>query len=455
VTDAAWTSLDPAGEVLLEQARARRLQRLRGRERTVKWMSLASFGGSVLLLVAVAPAASPPSLLLVFGLVAIYAIATKVEFEVASGSVVPTQLVLVPMLFALPPALVPVAVAAGFLIGELPGFVRHRFHPERVAIVVLSAWHAVGAAAVFAVAGEQDATLSALPVLAAALLAQFFVEFVTTCAREVLAVGVPVGTLARAYRWVFVVDALLTPVGFLAAVASEALWPGTFLLVAPLLLLLRVFAQDRTARIDHALELSHAYRGTAFLLGDVVEADDAYTGGHSRDVVEIVLAVSDELRLDPESRRRAEFAALLHDVGKIRIPKTVIHKPGPLDDDEWAQMRLHTVEGEAMLKRVGGLLGDVGRVVRSCHERWDGGGYPDGLAADEIPIEARIVCAADALSAMTTHRAYRAARSLDDALAELETCAGSQFDPAVVTAIIAVARRWEPPNPIADPDARV
>ena len=161
----------------------------------------------------------------------------------------------------------------------------------------------------------------------------------------------------------------------------------------------------------------------------MVEADDAYTGGHSRDVVEIVLAVSDELRLDPGSRRRAEFAALLHDVGKIQIPKTVIHKPGPLDDDEWALMRMHTVEGEAMLKRVGGLLGDVGRVVRSCHERWDGDGYPDGLAADEIPIEARIVCAADALSAMTTHRAYRAARSLEDALAELETCAGIPVRP--------------------------
>ena len=235
--------------------------------------------------------------------------------------------------------------------------------------------------------------------------------------------------------------------------ASEALWPGTFLLVAPLLLLLRVFAQDRTARIDHALELSHAYRGTAFLLGDVVEADDAYTGGHSRDVVEIVLAVSDELRLDPGSRRRAEFAALLHDVGKIRIPKTVIHKPGPLDDDEWALMRLHTIEGEAMLKRVGGLLGDVGRVVRSCHERWDGGGYPDGLVADEIPIEARIVCAADALSAMTAHRAYRAARSLEDALAELETCAGSQFDPGVVAAVIAVARRWGPAETLRSTDA--
>jgi HD-GYP domain-containing protein (c-di-GMP phosphodiesterase class II) len=446
VTDAAWTSLDPAGEALLEQARARRLQRLRGRERAVKWVSLVVFVGFVLLLGAVAPATSPPSLLLVFSLVAAYAIATKVEFEVASGSVVPTQLVLVPMLFLLPPAFVPIAVAAGFLIGELPGFARQRFHPERVAIVVLNAWHAVGAAAVFAVAGEQQATLSALPVLAAALLAQFAVEFATTCAREVLAVGVPVATLARAYRWVFVVDALLTPIGFLAAVASQALWDGTFLLVAPLLLLLRIFAQDRTARIDHALELSHAYRGTAFLLGDVVETDDAYTGGHSRDVVEIVLAVSDELRLDPGSRRRAELAALLHDVGKIRIPKTVIHKPGPLDDDEWALMRMHTVEGEAMLKRVGGLLGDVGRVVRSCHERWDGDGYPDGLAGDEIPVEARIVCTADALSAMTTHRSYRAARSLEEALTELETCAGSQFDPRVVDAVVAVARRWSPPE---------
>ena len=223
MSDAAWTSLDPAGEVLLEQARARRLQGLRGRERTVKWVSLASFVGFVLLLAAVVPAASPPSLLLTFGLVAAYALATKVEFEVASGSVVPTQLVLVPMLFLLPPALVPIAVAAGFLIGELPGFVRHRFHPERVAVVVLSSWHAVGAAAVFAVAGEQSATLSALPVLAAALFAQFAVEFATTCAREVLAVGVPIATLARAYRWVFVVDALLTPVGFLAAVASAAL----------------------------------------------------------------------------------------------------------------------------------------------------------------------------------------------------------------------------------------
>ena len=135
----------------------------------------------VLLLVALAPAASPPSLLLVFGLVAAYAIATKVELRSPVGRSC-RRSSSVPMLFLLPPALVPIAVAAGFLSGSFPAS-PPRFHLERVAIVVLSAWHAVGAAAVFAVAGEQEATLSALPVLAAALLG-IRREFATTCARR-------------------------------------------------------------------------------------------------------------------------------------------------------------------------------------------------------------------------------------------------------------------------------
>jgi HD-GYP domain-containing protein (c-di-GMP phosphodiesterase class II) len=233
---------------------------------------------------------------------------------------------------------------------------------------------------------------------------------------------------------VFTVDLLLTPIGFLAAVAGAA-WSGSFLLVLPLVLLLRVFALERTARIDQALELSHAYRGTAFLLGDVVEADDAYTGSHSRDVVELVLGVVDRLGLDVRMRQRAEFAAMLHDVGKIRIPNEVIHKPGPLDADEWALMKTHTLEGEQMLVRVGGLLGEVGRVVRSCHERWDGSGYPDGTAGEAIPVEARIVFVCDAFNAMTTERAYRAARTAEEAVAELRACSGTQFDPQVVEAL--------------------
>ena len=268
--------------------------------------------------------------------------------------------------------------------------------------------------------------------LAVALAAQFALELVTYTARDMLGVGVPIATLLRAYRWVFTVDSLLTPIGFLVAVAG-AEWSGSFLLVLPLVVLLRVFALERTARIDQALDLTRLPRHR--LLGDVVEADDAYTGSHS-DVVELVLGVVDRLGLDVRTRQRAEFAALLHDVGKIRIPNELIHKPGPLDADEWALMK--TLEGEQMLVRVGGLLGEVGRIVRSCHERWDGGGYPDGLAGEAIPVEARIVFVCDAFNAMTTERAYRAARTDEEALAELRACSGTQFDPQVVEALAGV-----------------
>jgi putative nucleotidyltransferase with HDIG domain len=174
------------------------------------------------------------------------------------------------------------------------------------------------------------------------------------------------------------------------------------------------------------------------LLGDVVEADDAYTGSHSRGVVELSLAVSDRLGLDSEERRNVEFAALLHDVGKIAVPKEIINKPGPLDDDEWKIMHRHTIVGEEMLQRVGGVLADVGRIVRSSHEHYDGSGYPDGLAGEEIPIEARIVTCCDAFSAMTTTRSYREALPMERALAELHDCSGSQFDPQVAAALVEV-----------------
>ena len=173
------------------------------------------------------------------------------------------------------------------------------------------------------------------------------------------------------------------------------------------------------------------------LLGDVVEADDAYTGSHSRDVVTLVLDVANRLGLSARDRRDAEFAALLHDIGKIKVPGEIINKPGKLTDEEWAIMKTHTVEGERLLSQVGGLLGNAGRIVRSCHEDWDGTGYPDGLAADDIPLVARIVRACDAFSAMTTDRSYRKARPTDEALAELRRCSGTDFDPVVVEALAA------------------
>jgi HD-GYP domain-containing protein (c-di-GMP phosphodiesterase class II) len=236
--------------------------------------------------------------------------------------------------------------------------------------------------------------------------------------------------------WIWAVDSALTPTAMLAALGSQQ---DTYLVLfsLPLIGLLAYFARERRARIDHALELSHAYRGTALLLGDVVEADDAYTGLHSRDVVSLVLDVCDQLDLNARERRDAEFAALLHDVGKIRIPAEIINKPGKLTDEEFEVIKTHTVEGEKLLAQVGGLLGNVGHIVRSCHEDWDGAGYPDGLAGDAIPRVARIVRACDAFSAMTTDRPYRKALPVEDAIAELRRCSGTDFDPEVVEALAA------------------
>ena len=135
---------------------------------------------------------------------------------------------------------------------------------------------------------------------------------------------------------------------------------------------------------------------------------------------------------------------MLHDVGKISIPKEILHKPAALTDQEFEIIKHHTIEGQFMLDRVGGLLGRVGEVVRSCHERWDGLGYPDGLAGEEIPVAARIVFACDAYNAMTTDRPYRQAMSREAAVAELVANNGAQFDPKIVAALTKVVEHGEP-----------
>ncbi len=146
-------------------------------------------------------------------------------------------------------------------------------------------------------------------------------------------------------------------------------------------------------------------------------------------MVELVNAVADELGVPPESRQELEFAAMLHDVGKIAIPKEILNKPTSLTDSEFEVMKTHTIEGQFMLDRVGGLLGRVGEIVRSCHERWDGTGYPDGLAGKDIPFHSRIVFCCDAYNAMTSDRVYRRAMTSQEALDELATNSSSQFDP--------------------------
>jgi putative nucleotidyltransferase with HDIG domain len=362
------------------------------------------------------------------------AAAGHIRIDVGSGFTVPTQAIFVPLLFAVPVALAPLLVALALALGMLPAVLAQRISPSRLLTVPANSWFALGPALVLRIAGE-PAPDSSILVLLAALLAQFAGDFAASAVRERLCGGIAIRELASEVREVYLIDLALAPLGLAVALAAvHHRW--AVLLIAPLFAILRLFSKERRARLEQLIELGDAYRGTALVLGDVVEADDAYTGEHCRGVVRLALDVAEELGLDAQRRRNVEFGALLHDVGKIAVPKEIINKPGKLDEREWEIIKTHTIEGQRMLERVGGFMREVGEIVRSSHERWDGSGYPDGLRGVAIPLEARIVSACDALNAMTTTRSYRAAMSLPDALTELARGAGTQFDPRVVEVLV-------------------
>jgi diguanylate cyclase (GGDEF)-like protein len=197
----------------------------------------------------------------------------------------------------------------------------------------------------------------------------------------------------------------------------------------------QVGAALRSASLYEQLE--RAYLGTAKALVAALEAKDAYTAQHARSIVEQAEAVGARLGLDDAALRDLRFAAVFHDIGKIAVPEAILTKPGPLTDEERAIMERHTIVGEQILAPVEFLAG-VRVLVRHEHERWDGAGYPDRLAGEAIPLGSRIILACDALHAMTSDRPYRAALPLAEAVAELRRHAGSQFDPRVVEALLAV-----------------
>jgi HD-GYP domain-containing protein (c-di-GMP phosphodiesterase class II) len=434
-------ALDPAVETAIGDLRARRPRELARRE----WVSAVVLGGgflaaAILIAIALPPSQREPGPLALVLLLAAFGLAFRLDFEVGTGSAVPTQLVLVPMLFIAPLSWVPFLVAGGILLGSAIDYVRRTIHLQRVLLSLVSGWYVLAPVVVLGIAGEAPPSLASFPLYLMALVAQLSVDFLSSAAHERLTLGVRPTAQLRAMSLVWLVDAALSSVGLAVAFGAVDNEFG-FLLALPLILLLAVFARERRLHIDNALELSAAYRGTAFLLEDVVEADDAYTGAHSRDVVELSLAVGAELGLGAEDLRDLEFVALLHDVGKVRIPKEIINKPGRLNDEERAIINTHTIEGELMLKKVGGLLGRVGAVVRSCHERWDGQGYPDGLSGEDVPLVARIVALCDAYNAMITDRPYRAALPEHEAMAEVAANSGSQFDPRAVDALVAVLGR--------------
>jgi cyclic di-GMP phosphodiesterase len=201
---------------------------------------------------------------------------------------------------------------------------------------------------------------------------------------------------------------------------------------------LLLYARD----LRHLLELERgqrrrledAYHETVTALASALESKDTGTGAHSQRVHRYAVELAREIDSEIADNESVEYGFMLHDVGKIGIPDRILQKPGTLTGAEWRLMQTHTVLGEQLLRGVTFLRGKGLEIVRSHHERWDGGGYPDRLGANEIPVAARVFAVADALDAMTSDRPYRPAMTWAAAGREIEAQAGGQFDPAVVEA---------------------
>ncbi len=419
------------------------------RERLVEGTSALLFLAAAGLIAALVDSPREADPLLIVGLVLGYAAVSRVRFEYSDVYVSAEQLVFIMMIALLPVQLVPLLVCTAGFVSVLPEIVAGTWHRQRALHVVSESWFAVGPVILIALFAPGTVTASDWEIYIAAFAAEVVFDIGGALIRETFRTRTPLVEFLRSSLGTVQIDAILTPVAFVIALQAVEV-PAVLLAIGPLVWLLRVFSQERRERHTTTLELNRAYRGTVMLLADVVESDDGYTGEHSRSVVELVQAVTDHLHVDPGTRQEMEFAALLHDVGKISIPKEILNKPAKLTAEEFELMKTHTVEGQFLLDRVGGLLGRIGEVVRSCHERWDGQGYPDGLKGEQIPLAARIVFVCDAYNAMTTDRPYRSAMSTEAALQELQANAGTQFDPTLVAALVEVVQDAQPETCAAD-----
>jgi response regulator RpfG family c-di-GMP phosphodiesterase len=207
---------------------------------------------------------------------------------------------------------------------------------------------------------------------------------------------------------------------------------------------LEELVEQRTAELDRALNsLEGAYRSTLKALTAALETRDSETHGHSERVVSYSLRLGREYGLNSDEMKSLEFGSLLHDIGKIGVPDSILRKPAKLTEEEWVRMREHPLHGQQILRGIEFLQG-AARVVAQHHEKWDGTGYPLGLRSDDIDICARIFAVADAFDAITSDRVYRRGKPYEAAAQELDDWAGRQFDPKVVEAFHRVPKEdWE------------
>ena len=269
---------------------------------------------------------------------------------------------------------------------------------------------------------------------------------------------------AEHFKWLLPHYVILAAIGTAMVAAHQAmgLW-GIAVFVAPPLMMRLSIKQYLDRTTSSVLDLRHAhddlqkahdqatdamerlrdaYDGTLRSLSAALDARDSETGGHSERVADLTLAIAAEMGFekDTDEWRNLSWGALLHDVGKIAVPDSILRKPGALTDDDWQTMRSHPAAGYEILLKID-FLKTASQIVLSHHERYDGGGYPRGLAGEEIPLGARIFTIADAFDAMTTDRAYRSAMPAEEALAEVLRNSGTQFDPTAVRAFLSVYQK--------------
>jgi putative nucleotidyltransferase with HDIG domain len=345
--------------------------------------------------------------------------------------------------FLLPPAAAALVAVPGALLGHVDQRPRALRRVWRAARLALACWAAAHA---FALLGG-----------AAAVSAPHLPYALVPCGAGALVLGAVLtlldgGILATAERvpprtaWRRgLLPRTLAPVAVhgLAGMMMAVLWASPYGPVAALLVLLPmyiscwVFAQYQRERAAH--------QATIRALVQAVDIKDGYTRGHSERVGQASMLIARELGMAEERVEVLRFAGILHDVGKLGVPTRLLRKDGPLTPDERKVIELHPEYGHEIVRGIG-FLGEARSAILHHHERLDGSGYPYGLAGDRIPEFARVVAVADAFDAMTSTRTYSRARPVDVALAELERCAGSQFDPDMVGALVRVLGRdgWHP-----------
>lgn len=350
----------------------------------------------------------------------------------------------------------PVAVAAVLLVGpwaaslvcvvgaigrmqHVPWFKRV-FNGSQMALSALAAGYTFE----FTPGGGQGAFSAAhfpevLPAVALSGLAYFVLNYLLVGVAICITTRMP---LARVW-WGGMSEVAAPSLGYgLIGLIIAVLWTGGVGPAAALLVLAPMFIA-RWAFQQYA-EQHAAYEATVSSLIQAVETKDYYTRGHSERVSKASVMIAQQLRMRQDRLEMLRYAGMLHDVGKLGVPTKLLQKTGPLDDDEFAAIRLHPTRGLDMVSGIS-FLEEAMLGIRHHHERVDGTGYPDGLVGNGIPEFARVIAVADAFDSMTSTRSYRGARSVEAAIIELERWAGAQFDLSMVVALVAAVRAegWE------------